>query len=114
MPIKHYHDPVTPQRWYKRRTIADDLAGVPVVQVLEQKELPPEEVEHAFKDINAKQWQAIRQLILEGKYKAESMLRDPSVLNSPQQLAHYVGWVTYADYVLASLENIKSSWTTPP
>jgi hypothetical protein len=109
MPIKRTPDPMT-ARWKNRRTVADDFpAGqpVPIVRVQEQKEMPGAELVSVMRELNPRQWQATSQLLIEAKYKAESMLRDPGVIASATQTAYYVGWVTYADFVLSSFEQLR-------
>jgi hypothetical protein len=109
MPIKRTADPMT-ARWKNRRTVADDFPNgqpVPIVRVLEQKEMPGQELVSVLRELNPRQWQATSQLLIEAKYKAESMLRDPAVIASAQQTAYYVGWVTYADFVLSSFEQLR-------
>ena len=98
-------------RWKNRRTIADDSPGgqaVPIVRVQEQKEMPGHELVSVLCEMNSRQWQATSQLLIEAKYKAESMLRDPAVIANAQQTAYYVGWVTYADFVLSSFETLRA------
>jgi hypothetical protein len=98
-------------RWKNRRVISDDFpfgTPVPIVRVQEQKELPGQELVDAMRDMPPRQWQATLQLLTEAKYKAESMLRDPAVIASSQQTAYYVGWVTYADFVLSSFETLRA------
>jgi hypothetical protein len=110
MPIKRTSQPMT-ARWKNRRTVADDSPNgqpVPIVRVQEQKELPGSELVSVLREMNPRQWQATSQLLIEAKYKAESMLRDPSVIASPSQMAYYVGWVTYADFVLGSFEQLRA------
>jgi hypothetical protein len=110
MPIKRTQDPMR-ARWKNRRTVADDFpngAPVPVVRVQEGKELPGHELVSVLREMNPRQWQATCQLLVEAKYKAESMLRDPAVFSNPNQLAYYTGWVTYADYVISSFESLRA------
>ena len=98
-------------RWRSRRTVADDSPGghaVPIVRVQEQKEMPGHELVSVLRELNPRQWQATSQLLVEAKYKAESMLRDPAVVANPSQLAYYTGWVTYADFVLSSFETLRA------
>ena len=54
-----------------------------------------------------RQWQAVREMLIEAKFKAESMLRDEKVMEHHGKLAFYSGWVAYADYVLAGLERAR-------
>jgi hypothetical protein len=110
MPIKRTANPMT-ARWKNRRTVADDSpngAPVPIVRIFEQKEMPGQELVSVLRELNPRQWQATSQLLIEAKYKAESMLRDPAVIASATQTAYYVGWVTYADFVLSSFETLRA------
>jgi hypothetical protein len=109
MPIKRTNAPMT-ARWKNRRTVADDslIEAVPIVRVQEQKEMPGQELVSVLRELNPRQWQATSQLLIEAKYKAEAMLRDPAVIASAQQTAYYVGWVTYADFVLSSFETLRA------
>jgi hypothetical protein len=109
MPIKRTVQPQT-ARWKSRRTVADDFppGPVPVVRVIEQKELPGQELVDALRDMPPRQWQATLQLLVEAKFKAESMLRDDKVISNPQQLAYYTGWVTYSDFVISSFETLRA------
>jgi hypothetical protein len=98
-------------RWRNRRVVADDAAGgqaVPIVRVQEQKEMPGHELVSALRDMPVRQWQATLQLLVEAKFKSESMLRDPSVIANPTQLAYYTGWCSYSDYVISSFETLRS------
>jgi hypothetical protein len=98
-------------RWRNRRTVADDFPNgqpVPIVRVQEGKEIPGKELVNVLRELNPRQWQATSQLLIEAKYKAESMLRDPAVIASATQTAYYVGWVTYADFVLSSFETLRA------
>lgn len=81
---------------------------MPVVRVQESAEIPGAELVAVMREMNPRQWQATQQLLVEAKYKAESMLRDPAVINSPQQTAYYVGWITYSDFVISSFEALRS------
>jgi hypothetical protein len=110
MPIKRTTDPMS-ARWKNRRTIADDFPGgqpVPVVRVLEQKEMPGQELVNVLRELGPRQWAATLQLLVEGKFKAESMLRDERVIASPSLTAYYTGWTVYADFVISSFESLRS------
>jgi hypothetical protein len=98
-------------RWRNRRTVADDSPNgqpIPIVRVQEGKEMPGQELVNVLRELNPRQWQATSQLLIEAKYKAEAMLRDPVVIANAQQTAYYVGWVTYADFVLSSFETLRA------
>jgi hypothetical protein len=70
--------------------------------------MPGQELVDVLRELNPRQWQATSQLLIEAKYKAESMLRDPAVIANPSQLAYYTGWLTYADFVLSSFETLRA------
>ena len=84
---------------------------VPVVRLLETPELEPEQVPEILREINDRQFGCVLQVLLEAKFKAESMLRDDSVMNSHGRMAFYQGWVAYADYVIGSLAGLRSRMT---
>jgi hypothetical protein len=98
-------------RWKNRRTVADDSPSgqaVPIVRVVEGQEIPGVELVATLKEMNSRQWGAMLQLLIEAKYKAESMLRDPAVIANPSQLAYYSGWAVYADFVISSFEQLRA------
>jgi hypothetical protein len=81
---------------------------VPVIRILESPELEPETLPSVLREINDRQWAAIAQVLIEAKYKAESMLRNDAVFDSPGKVSYYQGWVAYADYVIGSLEGLRA------
>jgi hypothetical protein len=83
--------------------------SVPVVRILEAPELEPNTLPSVLREINHRQWAAIIQVAVEAKYKAESMLRDDSVFDSPGKVSYYQGWVAYADYLIGSLETLRQA-----
>lgn len=110
MPIKRTEVPMA-ARWKNRRVIGDDFPGgqvVPIVRVQEGPELPGHELVSVLREFDSRQWRATVQLLIEAKYKAEAMLRDEKVISNPAQMAYYVGWVTYADFVIGSFESLRA------
>ena len=83
--------------------------AVPVVRILEAPELEPEVLPQVLREINQRQWTAISQVLIEAKYKAESMLRNDSVFDSPGKVSYYQGWVAYADYLIGSLQSLRAT-----
>lgn len=86
-----------------------EFPQVPVVRVLEQSELAPEQIPEALREINDRQWGCVVQVLIEAKYKAESMLRNDEAMVSHGKIAFYQGWVAYADYVISSLTSLRST-----
>jgi hypothetical protein len=75
---------------------------------LETPELEPDVLPSVLREINNRQWAALIQVLVEAKYKAESMLRNDSVFDSPGKVSYYQGWVAYADFLLGSLETLRA------
>ena len=82
---------------------------MPVVRILEAPELEPEVLPSVLREINERQWAAINQVLIEAKYKAESMLRNDSIFESFGKVSYYQGWVAYADYLISSLETLREA-----
>jgi len=82
------------------------------VRVVEAPDLDPDQVPGLLREINDRQWLAYREVLLEAKYKAESMLRNDAVMKDHGMVTYYSGWVAYADYVISSLEAIRNQ-TSP-
>jgi hypothetical protein len=80
-----------------------------VVRVLEAPELEPEVLPSVLREINPRQWAGIIQVLIEAKYKAESMLRNDAIFESPGKVSFYQGWVAYADYLIGSLETLREA-----
>jgi len=78
-----------------------------VVRIAEGPQIDPEKIGSILIEINDRQWQAVREMLIEAKFKAESMLRDEKVMEHHGKLAFYSGWVAYSDYVLANLERAR-------
>jgi hypothetical protein len=81
---------------------------VPVIRILEAPELDPDALLSVLREINDRQWAAVAQVLIEAKYKAESMLRNDAVFDSPGKVSYYQGWVAYADFVIGSLESLRT------
>ncbi|HET9376415.1 MAG TPA: hypothetical protein VFO40_15685 [Chthoniobacterales bacterium] len=80
-----------------------------VVQIVEDaEELSREELSNILAEIDARHWKAVRQILIEAKYKAEHQLRNEAIIKDPQLSAHYQGWVNYADYALANFEGLRA------
>jgi hypothetical protein len=79
-----------------------------VVRILEAAELEPDVLPGVLREINERQWAALLQVLVEAKYKAESMLRNDAVFDSPGKVSYYQGWVAYADYLLGSLDALRA------
>jgi hypothetical protein len=82
--------------------------AVPVVRLSEGPELAPEVLPQVLREINPRQYAAIIQVMVEAKYKAEAMLRNDAVFDSPGKVSYYQGWVAYADYLIGSLEVLRT------
>jgi hypothetical protein len=98
-------DPLYSFQWFFRNS------SPPFVRVVEEGrvELSREQLAQALQDMPPRQWDAVKQLLLEAKFKCESQLRDESVISDSGRLAYYTGWLAYADYVLAGFVSIRSA-----
>jgi hypothetical protein len=81
---------------------------VPVVHFVETPDIAPEQIPQILREINERQFAVVIQVLAEAKYKAEAMLRDDSVMNSHGRMAFFLGWGAYADYVISSLETLRT------
>jgi len=83
---------------------------VPTVRIIEVEAptISPEALPDILRDINGRQWGAVLEVLLEAKFKAEAMLRNDAVFDSLARSTYYQGWVAYADYVISSLERLRS------
>lgn len=81
---------------------------MPIVRIVDRAEFTPEVLPQVLREINDRQWGAVQQVLIEAKYKAESMLRNDSVFEKPGLVAFYQGWTVYADYVISSLDTLRS------
>jgi hypothetical protein len=81
---------------------------VPVVRILDTPELEPEQIPDVLREINDRQFGCVLQVLVEAKFKAEAMLRNDEVMSSHGKVTFYQGWVAYADYVIGSLQGLRS------
>lgn len=80
---------------------------MPVVRLLETPEIAPEQIPEILREINDRQFGTVVQVLVEAKYKAEAMLRNDEIMDSPGKVTFYQGWVAYADYVIGSLQGLR-------
>lgn len=81
----------------------------PVVQIADDgPDFDFEQLPSILAEIDGRHWQAIRQILIEAKLKAEANLRNDEIIKVPQLAAYYQGWVSYADYILANLEGLRA------
>jgi hypothetical protein len=71
-------------------------------------EVPQTEIPGVLREIDDRHWNVVRQLLVEAKLRAEMQLRNDEIIKNPSLASHYQGWVNYADYVLGSLESLRS------
>lgn len=86
---------------------------VPIVRIQETQEVSPEQIPQLLAEINERQWGSVLSILIEAKLKAESMLRNDQVFDSPGRVAFYQGWVAYCDYIISSLETLRTEVRTP-
>jgi hypothetical protein len=104
-----------PFRWFFRpeATPFASPASIPVVRVQEAQDLSPEQIPSILREINDRQWSTVLDVLLEAKYKAEAQLRNDTVFNEPGRVAFYQGWVAYCDYIIASLQGLRTQNVVP-
>lgn len=102
MPIKG--KVLYPFRWFYRPTI--DLTVVPV-RIAEGPPIESEDIPGVLREINDRQFGAVKEVLIEAKLRSESLLRDEKIMSDHGRLAYYSGWVAYADYILANLEELR-------
>jgi|SRR5215510_4432768 len=78
------------------------------VKIYEAPELDAKQLANAMRDMPMRQWGAVKQLLLEAKYKSEALLRDEKVASDHGRLAFLTGFAAYADYVIASFEGLRN------
>jgi hypothetical protein len=105
MPIKPGSTVYNFRNWF--RPVETPFPGVQPVRILEGPQIEPEEIPSVLRELNDRQFSAVREVLIEAKYKAEAQLRDEKVVSDHGRLAYYTGWSKYADYVLASLEELR-------
>jgi hypothetical protein len=82
---------------------------VPLIQILDNiPEIPFEQLEGVLKEIDERHWGAVRQILIEAKWKAEAQLRNDRIVENHGLCAYYQGMVNEADYILANLEGLRS------
>ena len=94
-----------------KRSVSDRTAEPPrLIRIieLEAPNVAPELVPDLLREINNRQFGAVLEVLIEAKFKAEAMLRNDAVFDSIGRCAYYQGWVTYADYVISSLQRLRS------
>jgi hypothetical protein len=96
---------IYPFRWWFR---PETPGATPVVQIVETPEIAFEQLADVLAEIDGRHWQAVRQVLIEAKLKAEAQLRNDEIIKSSQLTAYYSGWVSYSDYVLANLEGLRA------
>ena len=69
--------------------------------------MEPESIPSVLRELNDRQFSAVREVLIEAKFKAEAQLRDEKVVSDHGRLSYYAGWSAYADYVLANLEELR-------
>jgi hypothetical protein len=107
MPIKA-GSPVYPFRNWFRPVEVPDAFAQPVVRILEGPLVEPEDIPGVLHELNDRQFSAVREVLIEAKFKAAAQVRDEKVISDYGKLAYYNGWVAYADFVLASLEELRT------
>lgn len=80
-----------------------------LVVVNEGEELDPEQLVGAVKDLSPRAYGAVKQVLLEAKYKAEAALRDEAIASDHGRLAYLTGFSAYADYVIANFETWRNT-----
>jgi hypothetical protein len=112
MPGKSSDDPITgtPKEVYPFKYFFRPVTQPWLVVVKEaEPELSPEELADAIRDLSPKAYGAVKQMLLEAKYKAESLLRDEAVATEHGRLAYLAGFASYADYVIANYETWRNT-----
>jgi len=97
---------IYPFRFFFRKE-APEEGSRPIVKVFEAPELDPRTLADAMRDMPPRQWAAVKQLLLEAKYKSEALLRDEKTASDHGRLAFLAGFAAYADYVIASFEGLR-------
>lgn len=81
---------------------------------VEAPSISPEQVPDLLREINNRQFGAVLEVLIEAKFKAEAMLRNDTVFDSLGRSTYYQGWVAYADYVISSLERLRTEQRQQP
>ena len=101
---------VFPFKWFFRPESAPVAVAV---QILDAPEIAFEQLPGVLTEIDGRHWQAVRQILIEAKLKAEAQLRNDEIIKSAQLTTYYQGWVAYADYVLANFEGLRAGDIDP-
>lgn len=122
MPVHRVSQPMLAFRWNRRKEVCTWIVppgttGYPTpttTRIVEnvRKVQDTEQLTDTFRELSTRQYEAFKQLLIEAKFKSEAMLRDDAVASDPGRLAYYAGWISYADYVLASFETYREA-TSP-
>jgi hypothetical protein len=105
MPIKAGSTVYNFRNWF--RPVEIPPPGVMPVRIVEGPQVEPEEIPSVLRELNDRQFSAVREVLIEAKFKAAAQVRDEKVISDYGKLAYYSGWGAYADYVLASLEELR-------
>jgi hypothetical protein len=109
MSISSSGAPPYPFKWYFRPDQQKYTDPLPVLQLVTEREpIPSEQIPDLLREIDSRHWQAIRQLLIEMKLRAEAILRADDILANPQLTSAYLGWLNYSDYALANFEGLRS------
>jgi len=105
MSISRSGDPAVSFKWYYRPE-----SKLPIVQIIdnEQTYVKQAEIPDLLREIDDRHWNVVRQLLIEAKMRAESMLAREDIVGNAQMLSHYSGWFAYASYVFANLDGLRS------
>ena len=103
MPIKDGSTVYSFRNWFR----PVENANPPVVHIAEGVAIEPEDIPSVLRELNDRQFSAVREIHIEAKARAESLLRDEKIMSDHGRLAYYSGWVAYSDYVLAQLEALR-------
>ncbi len=96
--------PIVPFKYFYRPSETPWL-----VVVNEGEELPQDELVGAVQDLSSRAYGAVKQVLLEAKYKAEAELRDVAIASDHGRLAYLAGFSAYADYVIANFESWRNT-----
>jgi hypothetical protein len=106
-------DWTAPFKWFYRPETKSPASPIVVVAADPLREVPQAEIPGVLAEIDDRHWSVIRQLLVEAKLRAEMQLRNDEIIKNPALASHYQGWVNYADYVLGSLEGLRSGEIQP-
>ena len=85
----------------------------PIIRIQENPEIATELLPQLLREINDRQWQCVLQILVEAKLKAEGMLRNDAIFESPGKVAFYTGWLAYSDYVIESFNGLREQRRPP-